>query len=96
MCKDSWGKSSFARCLIELNSEGDLVDVVTIGIPSLTGDEFTKETIRAEYELRPPRCDECKILDHVYDHCPTMVVSPSVVTTSNDVASTVEKTNDGF
>ncbi|GJV13845.1 zinc knuckle CX2CX4HX4C containing protein [Tanacetum coccineum] len=29
--------------------EADLVDVVTIGIPSLMGDEFTKETIRVEY-----------------------------------------------
>ncbi|GJT24124.1 zinc knuckle CX2CX4HX4C containing protein [Tanacetum coccineum] len=50
MCNDSWGRSSFARCLIEVNSEADLVDVVTIGIPSLTGDDFTKETIRVEYE----------------------------------------------
>ncbi|GJU53479.1 zinc knuckle CX2CX4HX4C containing protein [Tanacetum coccineum] len=44
-CKDSWGRSSFARCLIEVNSEADLIDVVSIGIPSLTGDDFTKETI---------------------------------------------------
>ncbi|GJW97882.1 zinc knuckle CX2CX4HX4C containing protein, partial [Tanacetum coccineum] len=29
MCNDSWGRSSFARCLIEVNSEADLVDVVT-------------------------------------------------------------------
>ncbi|GKA52626.1 zinc knuckle CX2CX4HX4C containing protein [Tanacetum coccineum] len=32
MCNDSWGRSSFARCLIEVNSKADLVDVVTIGI----------------------------------------------------------------
>nr|GEW26596.1 ATPase, F1/V1/A1 complex, alpha/beta subunit, zinc knuckle CX2CX4HX4C [Tanacetum cinerariifolium] len=42
--------SSFARCLIEVNSEADLKDVVTIGIPSLSGDGFTKETIHVEYE----------------------------------------------
>ncbi|GJX70507.1 hypothetical protein Tco_0307678 [Tanacetum coccineum] len=52
--------SSFARCLIKVNSEADLVDVVTIGIPSLFEDDFTKETIRVEYEWRPPRCDTCK------------------------------------
>ncbi|GKC02218.1 hypothetical protein Tco_0993828 [Tanacetum coccineum] len=45
---DSWGRSSFARCLIEVNSEAGLVDVVTIGIPSLSGDDFTKETIRVD------------------------------------------------
>nr|GEV32763.1 hypothetical protein [Tanacetum cinerariifolium] len=44
------GRSSFARCLNEVNSETDLVDVVTIGIPSLYGNGFTKETICVEYE----------------------------------------------
>ncbi|GJR80292.1 hypothetical protein Tco_0151077 [Tanacetum coccineum] len=47
-------RSSFERCLIEVNSEADLVDVVTIGIPSLTGDDFTKETIRVEYKPKAP------------------------------------------
>ncbi|GJY79495.1 zinc knuckle CX2CX4HX4C containing protein [Tanacetum coccineum] len=55
MCNDLWGRSSFASCLIEVNSEADLVDVVTIGIPSLSRDDFTKETIHVEYEWRPPR-----------------------------------------
>ncbi|GJS59437.1 hypothetical protein Tco_0654221 [Tanacetum coccineum] len=50
MCNDSWGRSSFARCLIKVNSEADLVDVVTIGIPSLSKDNFTKETIRVDSE----------------------------------------------
>nr|GEU73845.1 hypothetical protein [Tanacetum cinerariifolium] len=54
MCNKSWGRSSFARCLIEVNSEADLVDVVTIGGES------------------------------------------PIVTTSNVVTPTVEKTNDGF
>ncbi|GJR35201.1 zinc knuckle CX2CX4HX4C containing protein [Tanacetum coccineum] len=58
MCNDSWGRSSFARCLIKVNSEADLVEAVTIGIPLLTGEDFTKETIRVEYEWRPPICDE--------------------------------------
>ncbi|GJX59563.1 hypothetical protein Tco_0290953 [Tanacetum coccineum] len=51
------GRSSFARCLIEVSSEADLVDVVNIGIPSLIGEDFTKETICVEYEWRPPKCD---------------------------------------
>ncbi|GKF03732.1 zinc knuckle CX2CX4HX4C containing protein, partial [Tanacetum coccineum] len=96
MCNDSWGRSSFARCLIEVNSEADLVDVVTIGISSLSEDDFTKETIRVEYEWRPPRCDTCKIFGHVHDYCPKKVVSPPIVATSNVVTPNVEKTNDGF
>ncbi|GJY17522.1 zinc knuckle CX2CX4HX4C containing protein [Tanacetum coccineum] len=58
MCNDSWGRSSFARCLIEVSSEADLVDVVTIGIPSLIREDFNKETIRVEYEWRPSKCDK--------------------------------------
>ncbi|GJT62467.1 zinc knuckle CX2CX4HX4C containing protein [Tanacetum coccineum] len=72
------------------------VDVVTIGIPSLTVDDFTKETIRVKYEWRPPRCVLCKIFGHVHDMCPKKVVSPHIVTTSNVVTPTVEKTIDGF
>ncbi|GJT53586.1 zinc knuckle CX2CX4HX4C containing protein [Tanacetum coccineum] len=80
--------------------DADLIEAVTIGIPSLTGEDFTKETIRVEYEWRPPRCDECKIFGHVHDQCPKMVVSPpivatpNVVNTSTVVTPTVE--NDGF
>ncbi|GKD19124.1 zinc knuckle CX2CX4HX4C containing protein [Tanacetum coccineum] len=80
MCNDSWGRSSFARCLIKVNSEADLVDVVTIGVPSLYVDGFTKETIHVEYEWRPPRCDICKIFGHVHDYCLKKVVSSIVVT----------------
>ncbi|GJQ98288.1 zinc knuckle CX2CX4HX4C containing protein [Tanacetum coccineum] len=79
-----------------VNSEADLVDVVTIGIPTLTGDDFIKKTIRVEYEWRPPRCDVCKIFGHVHDQCPKKVVSPPIVSTSNVVTSTIEKNNDGF
>ncbi|GKC16673.1 hypothetical protein Tco_1013455 [Tanacetum coccineum] len=67
------------------------MDVVTIGISSFSENAFTKETIRVEYEWRPPRCDTCKIFGHVHDYCPKKVVSPSNVVTLN-----AEKTNDGF
>ncbi|GJU94549.1 hypothetical protein Tco_1319305 [Tanacetum coccineum] len=39
---------------------------------------------------------ECKIFGHVHDHYPKKLVNPPIVTTSNVVAPTVEKSNDGF
>ncbi|GJS51311.1 zinc knuckle CX2CX4HX4C containing protein [Tanacetum coccineum] len=54
MCNDSWGMSSFARCLIKVNSEVDYRRCCTIGISSLTEDDFTKKTICVEYEWSPP------------------------------------------
>nr|GEW86319.1 zinc knuckle CX2CX4HX4C [Tanacetum cinerariifolium] len=96
MCNESWCMSSFVWCLIEVNLEANLVDVFTIGISSLSRDGFTKDTICVDYEWRLPRCDICKIFGHVHDHCPKNVVSPPIVTPSNVVTPTVEKTNDGF
>ena len=96
MCKDSWGRSSFARCLIEVSSEAELVEVVTIGVPSLIGDGFTKDTIRVEYEWRPPRCTLCKIFGHIHDHCPNKVVNHPVATTSNVANPSTVPANDGF
>lgn len=96
MCKDSWGRSSFARCLIEVSSEAELVEVVTIGVPSLIGDSSTKDTIRIEYEWRPPRCTLCKIFGHIHDHCPNKVVNHPVATTSNVANLSTVPTNDGF
>nr|GEZ51328.1 zinc knuckle CX2CX4HX4C [Tanacetum cinerariifolium] len=93
---DEFQRGSFARCIIKVNSEADLVDVVTIGIPSLFGDGFTEEIIRVKYEWRPPRCDICKIFGHVHDYCPKKVMTPHIVTTSNIGTPTVEKTNYGF
>ncbi|PWA95674.1 V-type proton ATPase subunit a3 [Artemisia annua] len=95
MCKDSCGRSSFARCLIEICSEAELVEVITVDVPSLIGDGFTKETIRVEYEWRPPRCTSCKIFGHTQDHCPKTMASPPVVSTPS-VATPAEHPNDGF
>ncbi|GKF29699.1 zinc knuckle CX2CX4HX4C containing protein, partial [Tanacetum coccineum] len=82
MFNDSWGRSSFARCLIEVNSETDLVDVVTIGIPSVP------HSLGMVSPKRP------SVLSMNEGH--PEVASPPIVTTSNVVTPTVEKTNDGF
>ncbi|GJR19374.1 zinc knuckle CX2CX4HX4C containing protein [Tanacetum coccineum] len=72
MCNDSWGRSSFARFLIEVNSEADLVDIVTIGVMYV------------------------RYLVIFMNPCPKKEASPPIVSTSNVVTLTVEKTNDGF
>ncbi|GJR42407.1 zinc knuckle CX2CX4HX4C containing protein [Tanacetum coccineum] len=81
MCIESWGRSSFARCLIEINANDVLKENLTIGVPLLDVLGFTIETVSIEYEWKPPRCDLCKIFGHVQDHCPKKVsVSPTFVT----------------
>ncbi|GKB00478.1 protein LAZ1 [Tanacetum coccineum] len=92
MCKESWGRSSFARCLIEINSEAEFTESITIGIPELEGPGFIKETIRVEYEWKPPRCHTCNIFGHLGDSCPKKVVNTPVVNNSTNTNTP----NDGF
>ncbi|GKC32757.1 hypothetical protein Tco_1040051 [Tanacetum coccineum] len=85
MCIDSWGWSSFARCLIKVRGDVALKDSVTIGIPLPEGEGFTKETVQVENEWKPPCCDQWKIFSHVYDQCPkNVIVVPNVEKINND------------
>ncbi|GJZ07411.1 zinc knuckle CX2CX4HX4C containing protein [Tanacetum coccineum] len=105
MCIESWGRSGFARCLIEINAEDVLQDSLNIGIPC-EGDGFSIETVSIEYEWKPPRYDLCKIFSHSHDCCPkkvlipnvesSNVITPNVVNTSTVPTPLVEKTNDVF
>ncbi|GJS80586.1 zinc knuckle CX2CX4HX4C containing protein [Tanacetum coccineum] len=77
MCIESWGRSSFARCLIEINANDVLKESLTMGVPLIDEPGFTIETVSIEYEWKPPCCDLCKIFGHVLDHCPKKVSVPS-------------------
>ncbi|GJR23465.1 zinc knuckle CX2CX4HX4C containing protein [Tanacetum coccineum] len=96
MCIESWGTSSFARCLIEINTEDVLKESLTMGVPLIDGLGFTIETISIEYEWKPPRCDICNIFGHIHDHCPKKVLNPPIVVPPMVTTPTIEKTNDGF
>ncbi|GJT57150.1 putative reverse transcriptase domain, reverse transcriptase zinc-binding domain protein [Tanacetum coccineum] len=80
------------RCLIEINSEAGFTESITIGIPELEGPGFIKETIRVEYEWKPPRCHTCNIFGHLGDSCPKNVVNTRVVNNSTNTNTP----NDGF
>ncbi|GKC64556.1 zinc knuckle CX2CX4HX4C containing protein [Tanacetum coccineum] len=89
MCIDSWGRSSFARCLIEVKAGELLKDSITVGISLPDGLGFTKETVRVEYEWKSPRCEQCKIFGHAYDQCPKSATAIPIVDMTNDGFQTV-------
>ncbi|XP_022013821.1 uncharacterized protein LOC110913288 [Helianthus annuus] len=70
MCIDSWGRSSYARALVELSAEKDLKEEITLAIPVLEGEGFIKETMYVEYEWCPLRCSGCCVFGHSDDMCP--------------------------
>ncbi|GJZ30514.1 hypothetical protein Tco_0575561 [Tanacetum coccineum] len=92
--KASWGRISFARALIEVNSKSELKTKVTMAIPNEKGDGYTKEVIRVEYEWKPPHCGDCKIFEHDIFQCPKHVAK-TVPNEPSKVATEVTK-SDGF
>ncbi|GKA40584.1 hypothetical protein Tco_0733177 [Tanacetum coccineum] len=74
MCSEPWGRLGFARALIEVSAEKELKQVVTMAVPIIDGEGYTKERMSVEYEWKPPRCMECKVFGHDTDQCPKRVV----------------------
>ncbi|GKC31781.1 hypothetical protein Tco_1039075 [Tanacetum coccineum] len=53
MCKDSWGRSSIVRTLIDLRADVDLKENMVVVVPRLDGRGTTLSTICIEYERKP-------------------------------------------
>ncbi|XP_022007434.1 uncharacterized protein LOC110906639 [Helianthus annuus] len=70
MCIDAWGRSSYARALIEISAENELREEITMAIPEPDGEGFSKETMYVEYEWSPHRCASCCVFGHSTDMCP--------------------------
>ncbi|GJT20548.1 hypothetical protein Tco_0890485 [Tanacetum coccineum] len=66
----SWGRNTYARALVEFSAEEELKDSIVIAIPLSNGKGHTLAKIEVEYEWNPPRCNTCKVFDHVNDKCP--------------------------
>ncbi|GKC16656.1 zinc knuckle CX2CX4HX4C containing protein [Tanacetum coccineum] len=65
ICLNSWGRSEYARALVEVSVEKPLVDFVDIDIPLEDGKGHATVNIKIEYEWQPPRCGICKKFDHL-------------------------------
>ncbi|XP_021991401.1 uncharacterized protein LOC110888171 [Helianthus annuus] len=74
MCTESWGRSGFARAIIELDAEKETKDNIMIAIPNVEDGGILKSNIRVEYEWKPPRCNTCKVFGHTVEDCPKVSV----------------------
>ncbi|KAJ0814120.1 putative transcription factor interactor and regulator CCHC(Zn) family [Helianthus annuus] len=70
MCAESWGRSSFARALIEVNAGDDLKRSIKIVVPSLEGNGYSKAEIKVEYDWEPLKCSTCCVFGHDVNECP--------------------------
>ncbi|MDV3153233.1 MAG: hypothetical protein Q8755_02490, partial [Candidatus Phytoplasma australasiaticum] len=81
MCMDSWGRSSFARAIIEIDATKEPKQNVSIAIPNVEEGGFLKSNIQVEYEWTPPRCNECCVFGHTNSSCPKKISQTKVDTT---------------
>nr|GEU84184.1 hypothetical protein [Tanacetum cinerariifolium] len=94
MCLNSWGRSAYARALIEISADEVLKEDLVIAIPVEKDKGHSLVNIKIEYEWRPPRCSTFLIFNHVNDKCHKLpkVVSSAVV---NDVIVDAAKHSNG-
>ncbi|GJU20997.1 retrotransposon protein, putative, ty1-copia subclass [Tanacetum coccineum] len=69
MCMQSWGRSSYARAMIELRADVELKDNIVVVMPKITEEGHYTCNIRVEYEWKPPRCASCKVFGHIHEEC---------------------------
>ncbi|XP_022024171.1 uncharacterized protein LOC110924476 [Helianthus annuus] len=75
ICLDSWGRSGFARAIVELDAEKEPMESVSVvvAVPNVDKGGYLKSNIRVEYEWKPPRCNTCNVFGHGIDDCPTTI-----------------------
>ncbi|GKD19335.1 hypothetical protein Tco_1208493 [Tanacetum coccineum] len=78
ICMQSWGRSSYARVMIELRADLELKDTIMVAMPKLVSEGFYMCTIRVEYWWKCHRCSSCKVFGHVLDECPNNIASDVV------------------
>nr|GEY23793.1 hypothetical protein [Tanacetum cinerariifolium] len=59
MCMQSWGKSSYARVMIELRADVELKDNIIVDMPKITREGHYTCNVHVEYEWKPPRISSC-------------------------------------
>ncbi|GJZ22672.1 retrotransposon protein, putative, ty1-copia subclass [Tanacetum coccineum] len=70
MCMQSWGRSSYARAMIELRADVDFKDNIVVAMPKIAREVHYTCNIRGvEYEWKPPRCTSCKVFGHILEEC---------------------------
>ncbi|GJR71089.1 retrovirus-related pol polyprotein from transposon TNT 1-94 [Tanacetum coccineum] len=48
MCLESWGRSSYARAMVEIDAHNELIDTLVVVVPELNDNGYMRETIRCE------------------------------------------------
>ncbi|PWA40036.1 zinc knuckle CX2CX4HX4C [Artemisia annua] len=87
ICEKPYGRASFARVLVEIDSSKALADNIELWYESLG--KILR--LRVEYTWVPPRCVECKVYGHYTSECAKKVNTVSKVNKDGDNLKTADK-----
>ncbi|GJU52484.1 hypothetical protein Tco_1226198 [Tanacetum coccineum] len=62
--------------LQQVSVDKDLKENVIMAVPFKDGMGHSKETIRVEYEWKPPTCSDCRVFRHSIEKCPKRPIEP--------------------
>ncbi|XP_021979830.1 uncharacterized protein LOC110875946 [Helianthus annuus] len=99
MCAENWGRTSFARAMIEISADNELKDHIVLAIPKLDEEGYLMEKVDIEYEWKPHRCAACCLFGHSDAKCPkSATMKPKQVTTDDEgfVTDTRKVARHGF
>ncbi|PWA39231.1 hypothetical protein CTI12_AA573770 [Artemisia annua] len=86
ICEKPYGRASFARVLVEIDSSKPLVDNVELWYEGL-GNVLR---LWIEYSWVPPRCEECKIFGHYLSECARKVNTVRAVNKDGETVKSAE------
>ncbi|GKB58630.1 cytokinin dehydrogenase 3-like protein [Tanacetum coccineum] len=69
MCMQSWGRSSYARVMIQLRADVELKDNLVVAMPKITREGHYTCNVHVEYAWKPPRCSSYKVFGHIREEC---------------------------
>nr|GEY27246.1 hypothetical protein [Tanacetum cinerariifolium] len=75
MCNQSWGRSSYARAMVEIREDVELNYTIIAAMPKHIGEGFYTCKFSVEYEWKPSRCASCKVFGYGQDECPKYIDS---------------------
>ncbi|PWA52653.1 zinc knuckle CX2CX4HX4C [Artemisia annua] len=80
MCEKGYGRASFARVLVEVDSTKGIVDSVELWYRNLN----RSMQLRVEYAWQPPICSHCSVFGHSFNGCTKRTLSDVEKTERNN------------
>nr|GEX38538.1 hypothetical protein [Tanacetum cinerariifolium] len=93
MCMQTWGRSKYARVMIELRFDVELKNYIVVAMPKIIREGQYICNVRVEYAWKPPRCASCVKPQKEYRPVPKKPIASSSVNKKKGVVPSIDVSN---